>query len=166
MFKATVNGNKSLQLNWVDGQVEVDGKQVNVDVVAQSATMSHWLVNGKSMNAEVVSANSETKEFTIKVNNSTYQVQVKDRFDELLVSLGMESVGAKRITEAKAPMPGLVLNVLVSAGDQVTKDTPLLVLEAMKMENVIKSVADGVVKRVVAVKGVPVEKGAVLIEFE
>jgi biotin carboxyl carrier protein len=166
MFKATVNGNKSLQLNWVDGQVEVDGKRVNVDVVAQSATMSHWLVNGKSMNAEVVSANSETKEFTIKVNNSTYQVQVKDRFDELLVSLGMESVGTKRITEAKAPMPGLVLNVLVSAGDSVVKDTPLLVLEAMKMENVIKSAADGVVKRVVAVKGVPVEKGAVLIEFE
>jgi len=166
MFKATVNGNKSLQLNWVYGQVEVDGKQVKVYVVPQSATMSHWLVNGKSMNAEVVSANSETKEFTIKVNNSTYQVQVKDRFDELLVSLGMESVGTKRITEAKAPMPGLVLNVLVSAGDSVVKDTPLLVLEAMKMENVIKSAADGVVKRVVAVKGVPVEKGAVLIEFE
>jgi len=166
MFKAIVNGNKSLQLNWVDGHVEIDGKRMEVDVVAQSATMSHWLVNGKSMNTEVVSANAETKEFTVKVNNCTYQVQVKDRFDELLTSLGMESAGVKRITEAKAPMPGLVLNVMVSEGDHVTKDMPLLVLEAMKMENVIKSATDGVVKRVVAVKGVPVEKGAVLIEFE
>jgi len=166
MFKAIVNGNKSLQLNWVDGQVEVDGKQVKVDVVAQSATMSHWLVEGKSMNTEVVSANAETKEFTVKVNNRTYQVQVKDRFDELLVSLGMESVGKKRITEVKAPMPGLVLNVLVAEGDLVQKDTPLLILEAMKMENVIKSATEGVVKRVAAVKGVPVEKGAVLIEFQ
>jgi biotin carboxyl carrier protein len=78
----------------------------------------------------------------------------------------MESVGKKRITEVKAPMPGLVLNVMVAAGDHVSKDSPLLVLEAMKMENVIKSATDGVVKRVAAVKGVPVEKGAVLIEFE
>jgi biotin carboxyl carrier protein len=63
-------------------------------------------------------------------------------------------------------MPGLVLNVLVADGDLVQKDTPLLILEAMKMENVIKSATEGVVKRVAAVKGVPVEKGAVLIEFQ
>jgi biotin carboxyl carrier protein len=68
--------------------------------------------------------------------------------------------------EIKAPMPGLVLNVLVNAGDTVDKDTPLLILEAMKMENVIKAASSATVKKVNATKGVPVEKGAVLIEFE
>jgi biotin carboxyl carrier protein len=63
-------------------------------------------------------------------------------------------------------MPGMVLNVLVKEGDIVEKDTPILILEAMKMENVIKSAASAVVKKVRAVKGVAVEKNAVLVEFE
>jgi biotin carboxyl carrier protein len=62
-------------------------------------------------------------------------------------------------------MPGLVINIVVSEGDAVEKDSPLLILEAMKMENVIKSAAPGIVKRVLATKGVAVEKGSVLIEF-
>lgn len=49
--------------------------------------------------------------------------------------------------EIKAPMPGLVLNVLVNVGDNVEKDTPLLILEAMKMENVIKAGSSAVVKK-------------------
>jgi biotin carboxyl carrier protein len=63
-------------------------------------------------------------------------------------------------------MPGMVLNILVQAGDTVEKDTPILILEAMKMENVIKSPTQAVVKKVHAIKGVAVEKNAVLIEFE
>jgi biotin carboxyl carrier protein len=54
----------------------------------------------------------------------------------------------------------------VKEGDIVEKDTPILILEAMKMENVIKSAASAVVKKVRAVKGVAVEKNAVLVEFE
>lgn len=165
MFKATVNGKKTMNLRREGGQVVCDNREFTVDVVARDENRSHWLMEGRSMNAEVVSANYETKEFVVKVNNRPYQIQLKDRFDELLVSLGMESAGKKRLSELKAPMPGLVLNVLVSEGDEVHKDTPLLILEAMKMENVIKSPSEGVVKRVVAIKGIPVEKNAVLIEF-
>jgi biotin carboxyl carrier protein len=91
---------------------------------------------------------------------------LKDWYDELLKNLGMEAVGQKKLREVKAPMPGMVLNILVQAGDTVDKDTPLLILEAMKMENVIKCAAPAVVKKVLAVKGVAVEKNAVLIEFE
>ena len=166
MVKATVNGTATFQLNMAEGRAEVDGKNYTLDVVNTGNTHSHWLIDNRSMVAEVVASNPETKEFTVKVNNNTYQVQLKDKFDELLESLGMASAGKKRITEVKAPMPGLVLNILVKEGDTVTKDTPLLILEAMKMENVIKSATDAVIKRVSAVKGVPVEKNAVLIEFQ
>ena len=166
MVKATVNGTATFQLNMAEGRAEVDGKNYKLDVVNTGNAHSHWLIDNRSMVAEVVASNPETKEFTVKVNNNTYQVQLKDKFDELLESLGMASAGKKRITEVKAPMPGLVLNILVKEGDTVTKDTPLLILEAMKMENVIKSATDAVIKRVSAVKGVPVEKNAVLIEFQ
>jgi biotin carboxyl carrier protein len=62
-------------------------------------------------------------------------------------------------------MPGLVLNVLVSDGQSVAKGDAVLVLEAMKMENIIKAPADGVVKKVAVVKGDKVEKNQVMISM-
>jgi len=60
----------------------------------------------------------------------------------------------------------MVVRVNVAAGDQVTAGEGLVVMEAMKMENELRSTADGTVARVHAVPGQPVEKGAVLVELE
>ena len=68
--------------------------------------------------------------------------------------------------DVKAPMPGLVVEVPVVVGQTVAKGDKVLILEAMKMENVIKAVGDGVVKAVHASQGQPVEKGQLLIEME
>ena len=62
-----------------------------------------------------------------------------------------------------APMPGTVLQVAVSVGDNVTKGQTLLVLEAMKMENEIMAPADGVVQEVNVTQGVSVNAGDILI---
>ncbi len=166
MYKATVNGKKTFEVSLEGDTAWVNGKAVSISQSSLSDLRSHWILGDKSMNVEVIHADAEKKEFSVKVNNNVYQLQLKDRFDELLKSLGMEAVGQKKVSEIKAPMPGMVLNILVHAGDTVEKDTPLLILEAMKMENVIKSPTAGVVKKVGAVKGVAVEKGAVLIEFQ
>jgi biotin carboxyl carrier protein len=63
-------------------------------------------------------------------------------------------------------MPGLVLNVLVQAGQEVAKGDALLILEAMKMENVIKASGDGKVKSVKVKQGEAVDKGLLLVEME
>jgi biotin carboxyl carrier protein len=63
-------------------------------------------------------------------------------------------------------MPGMVLDVKVTEGDAVKKGDALLVLEAMKMENIIRSTGAGVVKKIHVKKGVAVEKSQVLIRFE
>jgi pyruvate carboxylase subunit B len=65
----------------------------------------------------------------------------------------------------KAPMPGLVVRVLVAIGDLVVAGQGLVVLEAMKMENELKAPAAGVVREVRAVQGAAVEKGNVLVEL-
>jgi len=155
-----------LQIRLDGDSVLVNEKKLEVSKSHLSEWRSHWIVDGKSLNVELVQVNPATKEFTVKVNNKPYTLQLKDRYDELLKSLGMEAVGEKKMRDIKAPMPGMVLNVLVKEGDVVEKDTPILILEAMKMENVIKSAASAVVKKVCAVKGVAVEKNAVLVEFE
>ncbi len=72
----------------------------------------------------------------------------------------------RRVSHAAAAMPGRVLRVLVSPGEQVKQGQPLLVLEAMKMENEVKSPRDGVVASVEASAGKAVSAGDVLVRFE
>ena len=65
-----------------------------------------------------------------------------------------------------APMPGMVLEILINNGETVTEGQPVIILEAMKMENVLKAPGDGVVKVIKVKKGDPVDKKQVLIEME
>lgn len=79
---------------------------------------------------------------------------------------GRSSRGAASTGSLEAPMPGVVTRVLVAAGDAVEKGQPLMALEAMKMEHVIRAPREGVVKRVAARPGEMVNGGIALIEFE
>ncbi len=167
MYHATINGQRKIDIEFDNGGMNgtLDGKPFSADVANIANNKAHWLFNDRSYNVEVVQVNTDSKEVTVKVNGRTYAIQVKDRYDDLLKSLGMESTGKAKLSNLKAPMPGLVLDILVTEGQSVEKDTPLLILEAMKMENVIKSPSNGVVKKVTAIKGNAVEKNNVLIEF-
>ncbi|MFT4662960.1 MAG: biotin carboxyl carrier protein, partial [Patiriisocius sp.] len=87
-------------------------------------------------------------------------------YDILLDQLGMGNMTVKRMKDIKAPMPGLVLDIKIQAGDEVEAGDVILVLEAMKMENMIKSPGAGKIKTIKIKKGEAVEKGQVLIEVE
>ena len=85
--------------------------------------------------------------------------------------LDRESAGRSRRSGAhggglEAPMPGVVTKVLVEPGDAVTKGQPLVALEAMKMEHVIRAPRDGRVKALAASVGQMVQAGAALVELE
>ncbi|MEM7382618.1 MAG: acetyl-CoA carboxylase biotin carboxyl carrier protein subunit, partial [Bacteroidota bacterium] len=80
--------------------------------------------------------------------------------------MGFALGSAKDVSSIEAPMPGLILDISVSEGQEVNEGDPLLILEAMKMENVITSPRNGVVKSVPISQGETVEKKHLLIEFE
>jgi len=71
--------------------------------------------------------------------------------------------GKKKATRVRAQMPGKIVRVLVRVGDEVAKDQPLLVMEAMKMENEIRALSPGKIETVKVVEGQAVESGADLI---
>ncbi|MBL7558737.1 acetyl-CoA carboxylase biotin carboxyl carrier protein subunit [Olleya sp. YSTF-M6] len=148
-------------------QFTIDSESAkNLDVIETKPQLFHLLEQSKPSNIQIIDSNFNTKTYTIKVNNNSYTVKIEDDLDALIKSLGFEVGASKMVNDIKAPMPGLILDIMVKAGDQVTVDTPLLILEAMKMENSIVSPRDGVIKSVSGTKGNTVDKGELLIEFE
>jgi biotin carboxyl carrier protein len=73
--------------------------------------------------------------------------------------------GASRVKNIVSPMPGLITDLKVSVGEEVNAGTPLLVLEAMKMENLLQAPAKAVISSIKVKKGDRVEKGQILVEF-
>ena len=122
--------------------------------------------DGKEFHADILKVDYKEKSFLIKVNGQCINVKVQDRFDLLLSKLGMIELVSKKINCIKSPMPGLILEILVKPGQEIKMGEPILILEAMKMENIIKAPTNVVIKNIKATKGKPVEKNELLIEFE
>ena len=145
--------------------ISLNGQPFTWDIADLGAGRFHVLHEGRSYNAEVVSADYTTKDIVLKINGQRVELQAKDRFDLLLERLGMSSAAATKVNELKAPMPGLIVDIRVQPGQAVRKGDPLLVLEAMKMENILKAPADGTVSSIKAVLRDNVQKGQVLVQF-
>jgi biotin carboxyl carrier protein len=164
MYKAAVN-NKAFDIEQRSDDFVVNGEMFQWDLLKISDGYFHILHEQKSYRAEVVKVDATTKTCVIKINGRTYPVELKDKFDLLLEKMGMNSQASSTVTNIKNPMPGLIIDLKVKEGDVVKVNDVLLILEAMKMENIIKSPGEGVVKTVKVKKGDSVEKGQVLIEF-
>jgi biotin carboxyl carrier protein len=108
---------------------------------------------------------NNSKEYSITINGRHYPAKVGDELDTLLQKMGMRDKAAGTMADVKAPMPGLVLDILVKEGDVVEKGNSLIVLEAMKMENVIKASGNGTVRSIRVKKRDAVEKNQLLIEM-
>ena len=169
MYNITINGKNTLksELDFKNNKVSgtLNGKAVEADIINAGHQEYHVLLNNRSYNILLVKADYAEKKIIVKVNGKKYTLDVKDKYDELLHNLGLDNIASKKINDIKAPMPGMVLNILVGEGQEVKKGDSLLVLEAMKMENVLKSPTDGVIKKIVATKGNAVEKNQLLIQF-
>lgn len=137
-----------------------------LDAVPTEANHLHVLQDKKSYKAAIVSADFNQKKYTVKVNNNTYTVAIANDLDQLIKDLGFEVGLTKQVNAIKAPMPGLILEINVVVGQTVQENDPLLILEAMKMENSFLSPRDGVIKSIAVSKGDAVDKGQLLIEFE
>ncbi|THH41415.1 acetyl-CoA carboxylase biotin carboxyl carrier protein subunit [Neolewinella litorea] len=126
----------------------------------------HLIVDGESFACELIEADSFGKRLTVAIDRRRFTVALADSYDRIVQELGLATTVATTTNEVTAPMPGLILQVMVEAGTEVEAGTPLLVLEAMKMENVIKAEGAGTVKAVKVKVGEAVDKRQLLIEME
>ena len=145
--------------------VTLNGQPFLWDVAPLGDGRYHVVHQGKSYSAELVSADYTAKAFVLKINGQRVELQAKDRFDQLLDRMGLTSATATKVNELKAPMPGLIIDIRVQPGQAVQKGDPLLVLEAMKMENILKAPTDGTIESIKVALRANVTKGQVLVQF-
>ena len=165
--------------------VRSNGKEFDI-VIEKSGDSFHAVVNGREYSVQAASCGRSKS--VMLVDGSSHEISIKTNgYDNSrLVTVGPVEVeleidnfrlaqlkkaagngsGKAASKKIKAPMPGLILEVKVSTGEKVESGQLILVIEAMKMENAVKSSAAAVVKNIAVQNGQSVEKGDLLIEFE
>lgn len=137
----------------------------DLDIKEVQSQIYSVLHNHKSHEISISKIDRESRTISLTIDGIATQVKYASKMDLLLEKMGIDTSSANKLTVLKAPMPGLVVDWFVKEGDSVQAGDKLLILEAMKMENVIKSTGEGTIKKIHPAKGVAVEKNQLLIEF-
>ncbi len=146
-FRVIINGNQELLL----------------DVRRHGCCVYSVLKDGQSYELDVDGGGDG--EYSVLVGGEHFHINIMDEMKKKLLSILGEAAGVAT-GEVTTAMPGMVVRVLVQEGEKVEKDQPLVILEAMKMENEFKAPCDGVVKSVKVKEGETVEANAVLVVIE
>ena len=166
MYK--ISGKHSFEISPEGNAVEglLDGAYYNLDIEKIDSRTWHILKDYKSYYVQWVERSEDGKTFSLKINGQLLELNAKDHYDLLLEQMGMSAANTAKASKLKAPMPGKVLEVMVQPEQTIAKGEGLLILEAMKMENVLKAEEEGIIKSVNVSVGDAVEKNNVLIDFE
>ena len=121
---------------------------------------------GQKFFGELLEDQSENNFLKLKINHRVFEVHKEGELDELISAMGLDIPKVRKLKELIAPMPGRIVQVAVSIGQELAIGDEILSLEAMKMENVLKAEGVGIVKAILVNANQIVDKGAVLIEFE
>ncbi|WP_437370162.1 biotin/lipoyl-containing protein [Maribacter litoralis] len=138
----------------------------SLDCISVNSQTLHVLENNRAFEVEILHSDFLNKTISLSVNGNKYDVKLEDEYDQQVKKMGLLSVTTQKLNEVKAPMPGLIVEVMVNEGDEIVEGTPLLVLSAMKMENVIMAQGEGKIQSIEVKKDDAVEKGQLIIKME
>jgi biotin carboxyl carrier protein len=140
---------------------KLNGREFPLDAISTGEGALSILVNGKSYEIKQENIATETN---IVVGHQRFSAVVRD--PRSLRSRRRADSGTEGVKKITAPMPGKVVRILASVGTQVVAGQGVLVIEAMKMQNELKSPKKGTVKKLNVAEGAAVEAGQTLAEVE
>ena len=144
----------------------MNGDNKEWDVVGLPDGRLNVLLGNKSYNVYVDYVDRQKKQIRLRVNQHLYDLEIQEPIDLLLKKMGLNLNTAKKAESINAPMPGLVLSILVEEGQSLKKGEQVLILEAMKMENVFLAERDCVIVKILAKKGDNLGRDDVILEFQ
>jgi biotin carboxyl carrier protein len=138
----------------------------HIHLISQAEGTYKFQDGNKLHQIKVIGYDTESRTYSIEMGGQLKQVRIYRELDLMIEKMGLNALHSKKLSVMEAPMPGLVTSIKVVAGDHVMKGATLLILEAMKMENVIAAPHDAVIKEIKVKVGQAVERGFPLVEFE
>lgn len=167
MFKLTILESKqSIEVAQQGKELLVNQEATMADVCAAGQGRYLIYTGHKVVEIFVLKHLPAERKYVLLINGRKTEVVYETKLDLLLKSMGFEQSSKGKAKNLTAPMPGMILDIKVAVGQRVAAGDPILVLEAMKMENVLKVTAEAVVKELKVRVGDKVDKNQVLVVFE
>jgi biotin carboxyl carrier protein len=163
LYDITIDGKKyKVELNHAEGRwsCRLDGRELEVDAVLVRPDVLSLRIGNSA--CEVKSERLAGDSY-VAVGSAHFAAEVRDPRSLRGRSRATDDQGARQIL---APMPGKVVRVLVREGDEIVPGAGVVVVEAMKMQNEIKSPKKGKIQKIAVVEGAPVNAGDVLAIVE
>lgn len=156
---------QTYEIEWLDeNRLRVNGEVIQIDVRRGSRPEHLSLISdGRSHQIWLEAANGATR---VHVGGFDYSVRVEDERVHRLRELAAHETASHDVGQIAAPMPGLVVKLLVEPGQAVQKGQGVLIVEAMKMENEIRIPITGTIKEIRVKRRQAVEKGETLVMIE
>ncbi len=153
-----------IEVQELDGnlyRITIDGVERVVDGKQLSAHTYSLLVDQRSFTVEVT---AKEDAYTVFCEGKSFRLKLLD--ERRLRPGGQASDKEGGAKEVRAFMPGKIVDILVAVEEEVAKDQGLLIIEAMKMENEVRSSSSGKVKEICVIPGQAVEAGELLVQLE
>lgn len=149
----------------MDGDgMRVDGEPVDARLELVDGTPIHLVTVGRTLHRLAI-RRSGSGRFSVWTDGRRFEVEALDERRRAIRDMSGQATAARGPAPLVAPMPGLVVRIQAQVGDAVQAGQPLVVMEAMKMENELRAPASGTVAAIRATVGQAVEKGAILVEL-
>jgi biotin carboxyl carrier protein len=147
-----------------EGEVTVNGEVIDAEMESTLDPTLHSLIMGH--HSRDVRITAEEDLYTVQVGGDIFEVTVEDERTHRLAGVrgSLSMITGEAVL--KAPMPGLIIEVPVAEGVEVSKGDTVVVLESMKMQNEIKAPRDGRVHAVRVAAGDPVELNAIMLTIK
>jgi len=163
-FVVTKDGNKKKIIIQNSNEVLLDGVIHNYEL--EQISDATYLLQLDSKVYELHSKKINEESLLITSGSSNFEIIVRTALQEKARELLNIKNSTNHKTEIKAPMPGMILKIKKQPGDFVAHGDSVMILEAMKMENDLRSTAHGIIKTINVKEGNPVEKGTILFTVE
>jgi pyruvate carboxylase subunit B len=163
-YIVVVNGER-IEAGLAEDGAHVGDELLHVHLADVEGTPVHMVTIGREVHRVAVRRGESRGRYTLWIGAHRYEVEALDERTRAIRDLTAKTARQEGPRPLVAPMPGLIVRMNVCEGDRVEAGQGLVVMEAMKMENELRSLAAGVVSAIRVQPGSAVEKGAVLVEL-
>lgn len=147
-----------------DDKVILNEKSFNFQLINQNNFHYFLTLNNKTHDITVVSSSKE--KIVILINGNYFETAVQTKLENIASNILSKTSKTAHHSVVKSPMPGMVLKIKKNTGDEIKLGDSVLILEAMKMENDIKTPYSGKIKEIFVNENSAVEKGTNLFSIE